>query len=212
VLQNLYEPLQFDETGQLCGGNPGLGMDVHPKLRFSRERLTEVNNFMRDFQTRLECINSTGRHADCPAKLATGSGTGFHLVTEHLSKFVKRGICARDPARTISDSLMMSMPRKSHATDEFKPYSPADELPYAHRWRLFRTPNDAFLIANTHRENISPFDILQPAYAALYSGAVHPSAEAHAMVADTVMVHVRSVLGSGTGKGNIEVRPVPRSN
>jgi hypothetical protein len=96
---------------------------------------------------------------------------------------------------------MMSMPRMSRLADAFKPYSPANELPYAHRWRLFRTPNDAFLIANTHREGISPFDILQPAYAGLYSGAIHPSAEAHSIVADHVMPYARAVLS----KGNIAV-------
>ena len=45
-----------------------------------------------------------------------------------------------------------------------------------------------------HREGVSPFDILQPAYAGLYSGAIHPTAEAHAIVADHVMRHVRAVL------------------
>ena len=38
------------------------------------------------------------------------------------------------------------------------------------------------------------FDILQPAFAALTSGAYHPTAEAHAIVADHVMRHVRQVL------------------
>ena len=98
----------------------------------------------------------------------------------------------------------MATPRLSRVTDEFKPFSPAATLPYAHRWRLFRTPNDAFLIANTHREGISPFDILQPAYAALYSGAFHPSAEAHAIVADYVMPYARSIVQKGT----ITVTPV----
>ena len=108
----------------------------------------------------------------------------LYAVTEHQSKFARRGFCARDPKRAEIDGALMVMPRKSQTTDEFKPFSPAAMLPYASRWRLFRTPNDAFLIANTHREGISPFDILQPAYAALYSGAIHPSAEAHAIVAD----------------------------
>ena len=54
--------------------------------------------------------------------------------------------------------------------------------------------NDAFLTVNLHREGISPFDILQPAYAGLMSGAFHPTAEAHAIVADHVMRHVRSIL------------------
>ena len=105
----------------------------------------------------------------------------------------------------MADGIMMGMPRMSQAADEFKPYSPADELPYGHRWRLFRTPNDAFLIANTHLAGILPFDILQPAYAGLYSGAVHPSAEAHAMVADSVMLHVRAILDQHP---NIRIKPV----
>ena len=88
----------------------------------------------------------------------------------------------------------MTMPRRARTSEVFEPYSPAAALPYAARWRLIHNPNDAFLTANTHREGISPFDILQPAYAALYSGAFHPTAEGHAVVADHVMRHVRSLL------------------
>lgn len=207
VVQTAYEPIQFDETGAICGARPSLGMDVHPKLNLDRQRMTETANFLRDFLGRLECISDAKKRGDCPAGLATGGGTGFRLVTEHQAKFLKRGICARDPARAAADGALMTMPRKSHITDEFKPHSPAAFLPYAHRWRLFRTPNDAFLTANTHREGISPFDILQPAYAALYSGAIHPSAEAHAIVADHVMPYARSILEKGPGRGVIEMRP-----
>jgi hypothetical protein len=204
VVQNAYEPLQFDENGALCGTQPTLGMDVHPKLRFSRERLAETAEFFRDFVKRLECTSNAGRPG-CPANLATASGTGFTLVTEHQVKFAKRGICARDPRRAMIDGLQMAMPRKSRVTDEFTPYTPAYTLPYASRWRLFRTPNDAFLAANTHRESISPFDILQPAYAGLYSGAAHPTAEAHAIVADHVMHHARNVIDR---RPNIEIKPL----
>ena len=38
------------------------------------------------------------------------------------------------------------------------------------------------------------FDLLQPAYAALYWGAFHPTAEGHSMVADHVVRHARTVL------------------
>jgi hypothetical protein len=194
VLQNAYEPIQFDETGAVCGAQPTLGMDVHPKFSVSRERATEVSNFARDLQTRMECITDVRRHSDCPAGLATGSGTGFGFVTDHLVEFAKRGICARDPARALIDQVAMGMPRKSHVSDTFEPYSPANTLPYAHHWRLIRNPNDAFLAANLHREGISPFDLLQPAYAALYSGAFHPSAEGHSIVADHVIRHAREIL------------------
>jgi hypothetical protein len=194
VVQSSYEPLQYDETGALCGSQPTLGMDVHPGLGLDRQRLGETADFLQDFLGRLECI-AGGRSRDgCPAHLATGKGTGFTLVTEHIPAFLKRGICARDPKRPLLDAVAMRMPRRPLNKDEFKPYSPAATLPYAHRWRLFRTPNDAFLTAHTHREGTSLFDILQPAYAGLYSGAIHPTAEAHAIVADHVIRHVRSLV------------------
>jgi hypothetical protein len=194
VVQSSYEPIHFDETGGLCGGQPTLGMDVHPGLKVSRARLQETADFMRDLLRRLECIAGKNR-AGCPADLATGAGTGFTLVTDHIPEFVKRGLCARDPKRALADSIAMRMPRKPANGDAFKPYSPAATLPYAHRWRLFRTPNDAFLAANTHREGTPLLDILQPAYAGLYSGAIHPTAEAHAIVADHVVRQVRTIMG-----------------
>jgi len=195
VVQTAYEPLQYDEIGALCGMRPTLGVDVHPKLRISRERIQEASAFQGELTARLECMSDTGRRRDCPSGLATGRGTGFRLVTEHLAKFAKRGVCARDPQRAQIDGTMMGMPRKNGG-DEFSPYNPANALPYGHRWRLFHTPNDAFLTANTHREGISLFDIMQPAYAALYSGALHPTAEGHAIVADAVLPHVRSVINA----------------
>ena len=44
VLQNAYEPIQYDETGSYCGNQPTLGMDVHPSLKVSKARLGEVAN------------------------------------------------------------------------------------------------------------------------------------------------------------------------
>ena len=192
VLQSSYEPIQFDEKGALCGDQPTLGLDVHPNLKLSKQRLQETADFLRDFLGRLECIAGKGKN--CPANLATGSGTGFTLVTDHIPEFTKRGMCARDPKRALADGINMRVPRKTPNGDQWKPYSPAGTLPYAHHWRLFRTPNDAFLAANTHREGVSPFDILQPAYAGLYSGAIHPSAEGHAIVADHMVRHVRTLV------------------
>ena len=192
VLHNAYEPIQFDETGAVCGAMPTLGMDVHPKLKFYRARIQEASDVARDLQARLQCMS--GRGGDCPAGLATGSGTGFRFITDHIAEFSKRGMCARDPARALVDQIAMGMPRRSKQTDEFVPYSPAAVTPYAHHWRLIRNPNDTFLAANTHREGISLFDLLQIPYAALYSGAFHPSAEGHSIVADHVVRHVRAII------------------
>ena len=203
VVQSSYEPIHYDETGALCGAHPTLGMDVHPGLKLGRQRLQETADFLRDFLGRLECIAGGKSRAGCPANLATGAGAGFTLVTEHIPAFTKRGLCARDPKRPLADGVAMRMPRKPANGDAFKPYSPAATLPYAHRWRLFRTPNDAFLVANTHREGTPVFDILQPAYAGLYSGAIHPTAEAHAIVADHVMPHVRTIADRRDNKPGV---------
>jgi len=192
VLQNAYEPIQFDETGSYCGAQPTLGMDVHPSLKVNKGRLGEAANVASELQKRLACMARST--AGCPAGLATGAGTGFRFITDHTADFSKRGICARDPTRALIDQASMKMPRRSKQTQDWEPYSPAGALPYAHHWRLIHNPNDAFLTANTHREGISPFDILQPAFAALTSGAFHPTAEGHAIVADHVMRHVRAVL------------------
>jgi hypothetical protein len=167
-------------------------MDVHPSLKVNKARLNEAADVAAELQKRLACMARSG--GGCPAGLATGGGTGFRFITEHTADFSKRGICARDPTRALLDQASMKMPRRSKTSDDWEPYSPAGALPYAHRWRLIHNPNDAFLTANTHREGISPFDILQPAFAALTSGAFHPTAEAHAIVADHVMRHVRSIL------------------
>ena len=193
VLQNTYEPIQFDETGNVCGNQPTLGLDVYPKFRYDRQRVLAVSNFVGELQHRLECLANDALPG-CPAGLATGRGTGFVFITDHAREFARRGVCARDPQRAITDQLNMMMPRVAGGTDTFEPYSPAGVLPYGHHWRLVRDPNDAFLTANTHREGISPFDDLQPPYAALISGAFHPTAEGHAIVADHVLRHVNALL------------------
>ncbi|MEW6643288.1 MAG: hypothetical protein AB1586_22470 [Pseudomonadota bacterium] len=198
VLQTAYEPIQFDENGALCGNEPALGLDVHPKLRLDRIRLGETVDFLKDFFVRMRCIDDA-RTGGCPS-LATGVGTGFQLVTDHQAEFARRGLCARDPKRVVADGDLMAMPRRWPDSEGFSPYSPAAFLPYQHRWRLFRTPNDAFLTANVHATGFSLFDILQPVYAGMYSGAVHPTAEGHAIVADHVVRHVRAILDRGTGR------------
>jgi len=193
VLQNAYEPIQFDETGSVCGSQSTLGLDVYPKFKYDRLRIQEVSNFVRELEQRQECMADAAKPG-CPAGLATGRGTGFQFITDHTVEFLHRGVCARDPQRAIADQVDMAMPRVSNATQSFVPYSPAGALPYGHRWRLVRDPNDAFLAANTHRQGISPFDDLQPPYVALISGAFHPTAEGHAIVADHVLRHVNALL------------------
>ena len=135
-------------------------------------------------------------------------GTGFRFVTEHVAEFAKRGICARDPQRVAARRRRDGDAAPSSVSDDFEPYSPANALPYGHRWRLFHTAERRVPHRQHAPEGISLFDILQPAYAALYSGAFHPTAEGHAIVADHVMRHVRSAARQGeeaAGRGTVEL-------
>ena len=110
VLQTTYEPIQYDENGGLCGAQPTLGLDVHPGLQLHRGRLKETADFLDEFLGRLECIAGKGRN--CPGNLATGaSGTGFKLITDHVPEFTRRGMCARDPKRSLADGINMRVPR-----------------------------------------------------------------------------------------------------
>jgi hypothetical protein len=109
VVQSSYEPIQYDETGALCGTQPTLGMDVHPGLKIGRQRLQETADFLRDFLGRLECLSGKNR-AGCPADLATGAGTGFALVTEHYP-----GIQQARPLRPRSQARPRRQHRHAHA-------------------------------------------------------------------------------------------------
>ena len=193
VIQASYENVEYDEEGRLCGDpvRATLGMDVNARFKFDAARIRDVSGFLGKLFSRLQCV--TNADPGCPPNLKTGDGTKFTLVVEHQPEFLRRGICARDPERLAEDERMMRMPRV--AGGSFTPYAPSSYRAYAHRTRLFRTPNDAFLTANEHRGAETPLlDILQPAVAALFSGAFHPTAEAHAIVADHVMAHARRVL------------------
>jgi hypothetical protein len=192
VLQNAYEPIQFDESGKVCGAQPTIGLDVYPKFKYDPQRTEQVSAFVADLTQRQVCMADAGKPG-CPGGLATGTGTGFQFITDHVAEFTRRGVCARDP-KVVMDQIYMGMPRVSNTTNDWVPYSPAGALPYGHHWRLVRDPNDAFLAGNTHKEGISPFDELQPPYAALISGAFHPTAEGHAIVADHVLRHVNALL------------------
>jgi hypothetical protein len=194
VIHVSYEPMQYDEGQRLCGNDPvraTIGMDVHAKFRFHAERTREVAGFVDKLFDRMQCM--TERRQGCPQTLRTGEGTGFMLVTDHQPEFLRRGVCALGPADL--GGLSTRMPRIAIGSTDFSPTSPADYRPYASRARLFRTPNDAFLTAHTHAGGQIPLlDILQPAIAALYGGAFHPTAQGHALVADHVMPHARRIV------------------
>jgi hypothetical protein len=80
-----------------------------------------------------------------------------------------------------------------HRAGEFRPYAP--------RARWIRTANDSYFTAMTYAEGLPA--VLQPsdihdaiwgATSAVYGGAIHPTAEGHAAMADAALPAVRAIL------------------
>jgi hypothetical protein len=94
---------------------------------------------------------------------------------------------------------------------------PASEFrPYASRARWIRTANDSYFTAMTYPEGLPA--VLQPSdlhdaiwgvFAAVYGGAVHPTAEGHAAMADAALPVARQVLGVSAPDTLVRSEPLP---
>jgi len=183
------------------------GFDVHSAFRVDGERLRQAVNFVSqkflpEIRALARCEN--GRSCRDP------STERMTFVDAHQAAFASHGACARaddDPAfdrecfsgkgETFESSLTKG------ATDPMTCGYPASEFrPYASRARWIRTANDSYFTAMTYPEGLPA--VLQPSdlhdaiwgvFAAVYGGAVHPTAEGHAAMADAALPLARQVLG-----------------
>ena len=97
---------------------------------------------------------------------------------------------------------------------------PASEYrPYAPRARWVRTANDSYFTAMTYPQGLS--SVLTPAsihdaiwgvLSAVYGGAIHPTAEGHAAMADAALPAMRDVLGVGGPEPKVRGEPLPPPN
>ena len=95
-----------------------------------------------------------------------------------------------------------------YAASEFRPYAP--------RLRWVRTANDSYFTAMTYPEGLP--SLLQPSdlhdatwgiFAAVYGGAIHPSAEGHAAMADAALPAVREALVLAAPAAPVRSEPLP---
>jgi hypothetical protein len=94
--------------------------------------------------------------------------------------------------------------------------SASEYRPYAPRARWVRTANDSFFTAMSYPQGQSA--ILQPSnihdatwgiLSAVYGGAIHPTAEGHAAMADAALPAVRAVLGVQAPGPSVTSEPLP---
>jgi hypothetical protein len=197
------------------------GFDVHPAFAADGERLRQAAEFVsKKFLPGVKAL------ARCEAGKACRDPATERMtfVDAHQPAFALHGACARaddDPAfdrecfsgkgETFESSLTKG------AIDPMTcGYSASEFRPYAPRARWIRTANDSYFTALTYPEGLPA--LLQPSdlhdaiwgvFAAVYGGAIHPTAEGHAAMADAALPAAREVLGLAPPAQPVRSEPLP---
>jgi hypothetical protein len=145
------------------------------------------------------------------------------FVDAHQSAFAEHGFCAQADSDPAFDQECFAPDGQSFHTSpidgaaqplkcgrsvrEFRAYAP--------RGRWIRTANDSYFTAMTYPEGLGPaqpadiHDATWGVASAVYGGAVHPTAEGHAAMADAALAKVRDVLGLVRPTAPVTVEPLP---
>jgi hypothetical protein len=208
--------------GAPCGG--GLdGFDVHPAFRLDGARMRQAADFVATrFLPTLKAIVQCSGGTLCQDPAADR----MTFVDAHQAAFAGHGLCVRSDQDPEYDRACFQPDGKTFTTS---PVEGATEpvacgLPvrefraYASRARWIRTANDSYFVAMTYPDDLSatlkPSNIHDATWgvvSAVYGGAVHPTAEGHAAMADAALAASRHVLGfAGEPTVNTEpLAPIP---
>jgi hypothetical protein len=206
----------------LCSGGRD-GFDVHPAFSANSTRLQQVSDFLRtQFLPKIKAL------ALCEgAACRDASSEGMTFVDAHQAAFANHGLCARsndDPefdraCFSPNGTSFRTNPREA-AADPLACGRPASEYrAYAPRARWIRTANDSYFTALTYPQGLS--SILQPSnihdatwgvMSAVYGGAIHPTAEGHAAMADATLPVMKTVLGLQPLETPVRSEPLPPVN
>jgi hypothetical protein len=218
VIFTSYADPVLTRGGEACeiGKN---GFDIHPAFAADPQRLQAATQFVEGaFLPRLKAL------ATCTGGTLCAPSDAMTFVDAHQQAFDGHGMCARAPTDPAFDNDCFSVSgdsfQKSLAEAATSPLvcgRPASEFrAYASRARWIRTANDSYFAAMTYPEGVSqgmqPSDIHDATWgilSAVYGGAVHPTAEGHAVMADAALVQVQHVLGVGTVDPPVTATPLP---
>jgi hypothetical protein len=212
-----HPALQADGTA--CPGGRA-GFDVHPAFNADPDRLRAVANYVSEkFLPRIKAL------ALCEGGVICNDPDRDRMsfVDSHQQAFLQHGMCAVSERDPPFDRECFSQTGESFETNPAEAATgplvcserARDFRPYAPRTRWIRTANDSYFTAMTYP--IGPTPGLQPsdihdatwgAMSAVYGGAVHPTAEGHAAMADAALPAARAVLGLA-GVDAVRAEPLP---
>ncbi|HEX4407340.1 MAG TPA: hypothetical protein VH206_01080 [Xanthobacteraceae bacterium] len=198
-------PAKQSETMACPAGRDGL--DVHPAFGADGERLQATADFVDNkFLPKIKALATCDGNKIC-RDAATERMT---FVDGHQPAFARHGMCVRGTDDPEFDRKCFSVKGDSFQTDPIiapdDPMAcgepPGNYRPYASRGRWIRTANDSYFTAMTYPEGmpaiLKPSDIHDALWgvgSAVYGGAVHPTAEGYAAMADAALPAVRGILG-----------------
>ena len=195
------------------------GFDVHPAFGIDRDRLAKALGFVSTkFLPRLRMLATCDGKGICKDPMTER----MTFVDGHQAAFLNHGVCARAADDPPFDRECFSPKGESFSTDPSAADDPlacsmsADDFrPYASRARWIRTANDSYFAAMTYPEalpsTLRPSDIHDATWgvlSAVYGGALHPTAEGYAAMADAALPAARQVLDLPTPTA-IRAEPLP---
>lgn len=183
------------------------GFDVHPAFGADAERMRATAEFVdTKFLPKLKALVTCDSAKACRDPI----NDRMAYVDAHQPAFAQHGMCVHAASDPEFDRDCFSASGNSFETDLTKAAdnpmacgrAASDYLPYMPRGRWIRTANDSYFAAMTYPEGmpvmLKPADIHDAIWgvlSAVYGGAVHPTAEGYAAMADAALPAARGVLG-----------------
>jgi lysophospholipase L1-like esterase len=192
-------------NGAPCPGGRA-GFDIHPSFNAQPQRLANVSGYVEnEFLPQLRALALCQSGVLCRDPRADR----MTFVDAHQPAFAAHGFCARASSDPEFDRECFSLKGESFDQDIVtaanQPMlcgrSAGEYRAYLPRARWIRDANDSYFAAMTYPQGLpsssQPADIHDATWgilSAVYGGAVHPSAEGHAVMADAALPAVASVL------------------
>jgi lysophospholipase L1-like esterase len=220
VVYTSYANPALANGGMPCPGGRA-GFDIHPSFNADPQRLANVSAFVQaEFLPQLKAL------ALCQSGILCRDPAGdrFTLVEAHQAAFNDHGFCARADTDPVFDRDCFSPKGESFDPDIVNSASQpllcsrsaGEYRAYLPRARWIRDANDSYFAAMTFPQGLptsmQPSDIHDATWgvlSAVYGGAVHPSAEGHAAMADAVVPAAASVLQLDAAVGDVTSEPAP---
>jgi hypothetical protein len=218
VIYTTYANPALSSGGTPCPGGRA-GFDIHPSFNADPERLAEVSGFVQsEFLPQLKAL------ATCQSGVLCGDPDTDRMtfVDAHQASFGNHGFCARAESDPDFDRQCFSANGKSFdpdiVTGANEPLlcgrSASEYRAYLPRARWIRDANDSYFAAMTYPQGlpsaVQPSDIHDATWgvlSAVYGGAVHPTAEGHAAMADAALPAAAAVLRLDAVVGDVTAEP-----